>query len=164
MYLVGGSEEKESQSYDMRESCQAVHEVPLPRLLRHPGNEPQKPGGIHRHAGRGYRDGLLALRDLQAVFIGPVRQEILSGISDDEKFVKLKKILSCLPDAPIETMDYELAAQYSNICRRSGIQGSAVDFLICAVAVRNNFIIYTVDKDFEHYRVVLPIALWVEKI
>lgn len=104
------------------------------------------------------------LRDLQAVFIGPVRQEILSGISDDEKFVNLKKILSCLPDAPIETMDYELAAQYSNICRRSGIQGSAVDFLICAVAVRNNFIIYTVDKDFEHYRVVLPIALWVEKI
>ena len=104
------------------------------------------------------------LRDLQAVLIGPVRQEILSGISDDEKFVNLKKILSCLPDAPIETMDYELAAQYSNICRRSGIQGSAVDFLICAVAVRNNFIIYTVDKDFEHYRVVLPIALWVEKI
>ena len=104
------------------------------------------------------------LRDLQAVLIGPVRQEILSGISDDEKFVKLKKILSCLPDAPIETMDYELAAQYSNICRRSGIQGSAVDFLICAVAVRNNFIICTVDKDFEHYRVVLPIALWVEKI
>ena len=104
------------------------------------------------------------LRDLQAVLIGPVRQEILSGISDDEKFVKLKKILSCLPDAPIETMDYELAAQYSNVCRRSGIQGSAVDFLICAVAVKNNFIIYTVDKDFEHYRVVLPIALWVEKI
>ena len=104
------------------------------------------------------------LRDLQAVLIGPVRQEILSGISDDEKFVKLKKILSCLPDAPIETMDYELAAQYSNVCRRSGIQGSAVDFLICAVAVRNNFIIYTIDKDFEHYRVVLPIALWVEKI
>ena len=104
------------------------------------------------------------LRDLQAVLIGPVRQEILSGISDDEKFVKMKKILSCLPDAPIETMDYELAAQYSNICRRSGIQGSAVDFLICAVAVRNNFIICTVDKDFEHYRVVLPIALWVEKI
>ena len=104
------------------------------------------------------------LRDLQAVLIGPVRQEILSGISDDEKFVKLKKILSCLPDAPIETMDYELAAQYSNICGRSGIQGSAVDFLICAVAVRNNFIIYTIDKDFEHYRVVLPIALWVEKI
>lgn len=104
------------------------------------------------------------LRDLQAVLIGPVRQEILSGISDDEKFVKLKKILSCLPDASIETMDYELAAQYSNVCRRSGIQGSAVDFLICAVAVRNNFIIYTVDKDFEHYRVVLPIALWVEKI
>mgnify|MGYP002860261760 FL=1 len=103
------------------------------------------------------------LRDLRAVLIGPVRQEILSGISDDEKFEKLKKLLSCLPDAPIATSDYELAAQYANMCRRKGIQGSAIDFLICAVAVRNDLAIYTVDKDFEHYRTVIPITLWVEK-
>ena len=102
------------------------------------------------------------LRDLRAVLIGPVRQEILSGLSDEEKFLKLKKLLSCLPDAGIATEDYELAAQYANMCRRRGIQGSAVDFLICAVAVRNNFIIYTVDKDFEHYQTVLPITLWGE--
>ena len=104
------------------------------------------------------------LRDLRAVLIGPVRQEILSGISDDAKFAKLKKILSYLPDAPIATTDYELAAQYSNICRHSGIQGSAVDFLICAVAVRNDFIVYTVDKDFAHYKEILPIMLWLERI
>ena len=100
------------------------------------------------------------LRDLRAVLIGPVRQEILSGISDDTKFEKLKKLLSCLPDAPIATADHELAAQYANMCRHKGIQGSAIDFLICAVAVRNDLAIYTVDKDFEHYRTVLPITLW----
>lgn len=103
------------------------------------------------------------LRDLRAVLIGPVRQEILSGISEDEKFVKLKKLLSCLPDASIITEDYELAAQYANMCRKKGIQGSSVDFLICAVAVRNNFSIYTVDKDFEHYKAILPITLWKEQ-
>lgn len=102
------------------------------------------------------------LRELRAVLIGPVRQEILSGISDEEKFVQLKKLLSCLPDAAITTEDYELAAQYANMCRRKGIQGSAIDFLICAVAVRNDFVIYTVDKDFEHYKTVLPIMLWPE--
>jgi len=71
-------------------------------------------------------------------------------------------LLSCLPDAGIATEDYELAAQYANMCRRKGIQVSAVDFLICAVAVRNNFIIYTVDRDFEHYQTILPITLWGE--
>ena len=104
------------------------------------------------------------LRHLQAVLIGPVRQEILSGISDESKFMKLKDLLSYLPDVCIETADYELAARYSNICRRKGIQGSAVDFLICAIAVRNNFIIYTVDKDFEHYQTVLPINIWMEQL
>lgn len=100
------------------------------------------------------------LRNLQAILIGPVRQELLSGISDDVKFRKLKDMLAYLPDIPIVTADYELAAYDSNLCRRKGIQGSAVDFLICAVAVRNACIIYTVDKDFERYQTVLPIRLW----
>ena len=34
------------------------------------------------------------LLDLQAVIIGPIRQEILSGISDEEKFMCLKESLS----------------------------------------------------------------------
>lgn len=75
------------------------------------------------------------LRNLQAALIGPIRQEILSGISDDAKFMDLKEKLAFLSDTAIVTADYELAAMYSNICRRNGIQGSAVDFLICAVAV-----------------------------
>lgn len=99
------------------------------------------------------------LRDLRAVLIGPVRQEILSGISDEKKSAKLRKLLSCLPDAEIITEDYELAARYANMCRRKGIQGSSVDFLICAVSVKNDFCIYTVDKNFEHYGAILPIRL-----
>lgn len=31
------------------------------------------------------------LRNLQAALIGPIRQEILSGISDDAKFMDLKE-------------------------------------------------------------------------
>ena len=100
------------------------------------------------------------LLDLRAILIGPIRQEILSGISDEVKFMHLKERLSFLSDVPIVTSDYELAARYSNVCRRNGIQGSAVDFLICAVATRNEFAIYTIDKDFEYYKNVLPIILW----
>lgn len=100
------------------------------------------------------------LLDLRAVLIGPIRQEILSGISDETKFMDIKDKLSYLPDIPIVTTDYELAAQYSNMCRRKGVQGSAVDFLICAVAVRNEFYIYTIDKDFEYYNKILPITIF----
>lgn len=100
------------------------------------------------------------LIDLQAVIIGAIRQEVLSGISNETKFTDLRERLSPWPDAPVVTADHKLAAEYSNMCRRKGIQGSAVDFLICAVAVRNDFAIYTVDKDFDHYKTVLPIKLW----
>ena len=100
------------------------------------------------------------LIDLRVVIIGAIRQEVLSGISDEGKFMDLKERLSSWPDTTVVTADYELAAEYSNMCRRKGIQGSSVDFLICAVAVRNDFAIYTVDKDFEHYKTVLPIRLW----
>lgn len=100
------------------------------------------------------------LRNFRVVMIGPIRQELLSGISNDAKFTDLKERMSFLADVPIITADYELAAKYSNMCRRKGIQGSAIDFLICAVAVRNDFVIYTVDKDFEHYKTVLPIVLF----
>ncbi|MEM7556386.1 MAG: hypothetical protein AAF378_20260 [Cyanobacteria bacterium P01_A01_bin.84] len=53
--------------------------------------------------------------------------------------------------------------EYSNICRRQGIQGSHTDFLICAVATRLKMQIYTSDKDFSYYSKHLPISLYREK-
>jgi predicted nucleic acid-binding protein len=53
----------------------------------------------------------------------------------------------------------QLAAEYSNMCRRNGIQGSNTDFLICAVAIRNNFEIFTMDDDFNQYKKYIPIKL-----
>ena len=91
--------------------------------------------------------------------IGPIRQEILSGIRSESQFKKLRKHLESFPDLPILTEDYVTAARFFNHCRSKGIQGSNTDFLICAVAVRNKFSIYTTDKDFElfseHIRIVL---------
>jgi len=91
--------------------------------------------------------------------IGPIRQEILSGIRSESQFKNLRKHLESFPDLPILTEDYVAAARFFNRCRSKGIQGSNTDFLICAVAVRNNFSIYTTDKDFqlfsEHIQIVL---------
>jgi predicted nucleic acid-binding protein len=106
-------------------------------------------------------DGLKYLIDeFMEVLIGPIRQELLSGISDENIFNDLKEKMKGFNDFPIKATDYELAAEYSNICRRNGIQGSNTDFLICAVSVRNNFEIFTTDDDFNHYKKYLPIKIF----
>jgi len=91
--------------------------------------------------------------------MGPIRQELLSGISDRARFEQVRDGLRHFPDIAILTADYEEAAQYYNVCRAKGIQGSMTDFLICAVAIRKKLQIFTTDGDFEHYRKHLPITL-----
>jgi predicted nucleic acid-binding protein len=91
--------------------------------------------------------------------IGAIRQELLSGAHPDERFGKLRDYLRFFPNLPQDEQDDERAADYYNTCRRNGVQGSGTDFLICALAVRHNLKIFTVDKDFESYASCLPIKL-----
>jgi len=100
------------------------------------------------------------IEDQRALLIGPIRQEILSGYSDLRKFEKLKEKLSFFENAPIQGSDYELAAQACNRCRQQGVQGSHIDFLICAVAMRLDVPIFTTDKDFAHYKKIVSIKLF----
>jgi len=99
------------------------------------------------------------IEDSRVQMIGPVRQELLSGVSSPIQFKKLKTYLSAFSDCSMTTKDHELAAEYFNACRAKGIQGSAIDFLICAIASQNKFSIFTTDKDFNLYARVLPITL-----
>ena len=75
----------------------------------------------------------------RAAIVGPVRQEILSGIRDRAVFERLRDHLRAFPDEPITSADYERAADCFNLCRTKGIQGSNTDFLLCAVAERSSF-------------------------
>lgn len=104
------------------------------------------------------------LRDLisdnRACIIGSIRQEILSGIRIKQHFKSLREHLSAFPDILIKTIDYESAAEFSNLLRSKGTQGSAIDFLICAVAHRYSLLIYTIDADFQHFSKYLPIKLY----
>lgn len=95
----------------------------------------------------------------RAKIIGPIRQEVLSGYSEFASYEKLRTKLSYFPNEDITDPDYEAAAEYSNLCRKKGIQGSHIDFLICSVSSRLNICIYTNDKDFLNYKKYLPISL-----
>jgi hypothetical protein len=103
------------------------------------------------------------LRDLIAdgrvVLLGVIRQEVLSGIRYSEQFIRLRDYLRAFPDLELTTEDYELAAEFFNTCRSNGVQGSNTDFLLCAVAHRRGYSILTTDKDFENFRLHIPVIL-----
>jgi len=99
------------------------------------------------------------IKDGRLTIIGPIRQEILSGISREVQFESLRDQLSSFEDIPLTTLHFIKAAEFSNSCLKKGIQGSNTDFLICAVAFLEKMQIFTTDNDFIHYKKHLPIEL-----
>ena len=95
----------------------------------------------------------------RARLLGSVRQELLSGIRSPEQFGKLRDHLRFFPDVELETDDYESAANIRNTCSAHGIAGSPIDFLLCSVALRRGWSIFTADRDFESYGRHIPITL-----
>jgi len=96
----------------------------------------------------------------EELLIGPVRQELLSGIRDKHAFTNLAAKLDGFNNYEVQLDDHDLAAEYFCICQQNGIQGSQTDFLICAIAYRYNMEIFTEDRDFYHYKNYLPIELY----
>ena len=62
----------------------------------------------------------------------------------------------------MQSEDYEQAAEFFNICRRNGIQGSNTDFLLCAISARHDLAIFTTDADFARFQQYLPVMLYQE--
>jgi hypothetical protein len=100
------------------------------------------------------------IRDGRAQLLGPVRQELLSGIRREPSFRKLRDQLRAFDEPRIEVADYEEAAHINNQCRSRGIAGSAIDFLICAAASRRDWQVFTTDQDFTRYASVIPLRLY----
>ena len=93
------------------------------------------------------------------IMIGPIRQEVLSGLKEEKRFSQIKECLRAFPNQVIDDSIYELAAAFFNICRSRGIQGSHTDFLVCACAVSWEVEIFSKDQDFLHYSKYIPIQL-----
>jgi predicted nucleic acid-binding protein len=99
------------------------------------------------------------ISDGRIAIIGPIRQELLSGISNKKQFDQLEKKLSSFEDIPLRTEYFVKAAEFANVCRCKGVQGSSIDFLICAAAHLENLAIFTTDKGFEKFKNHLPIEV-----
>jgi predicted nucleic acid-binding protein len=95
----------------------------------------------------------------RVAMVGPVRQELLSGIRDEASRLRLRDHLRAFPDEVLSTEDYERAAEHFNACRARGVQGSNTDFLLCAIAERRKIPILTSDNDFPRFAEMLPVSL-----
>jgi len=100
------------------------------------------------------------IRDGRAQIVGVVRQELLSGVREAGRFEKLRDYLRAFDEPELGVVDYEEAARMHNRCRSKGIAGSAIDFLICAVAQRRKWQVFTTDRDFVRYGKVLAVGLY----
>lgn len=98
--------------------------------------------------------------DRKVQMLGPVRQEILSGVRSTSEFRELRERLASFPDLPLTTEDYVKAVEFFNACRSKGIQGSNTDFLLCSVSWRTTMPIFTTDGDFAAYAGHLPVHLF----
>ena len=122
----------------------------LSQFLR---RSPDTPNDIAHNIGR-----LIESNDL-ALF-GIVRQELLSGIKLPAHFERIDLTTQALPLFFADNEDHTTAAKFFNACRSKGVQGSPIDFLICAMAARRNFPIYTTNPDFELYEPLIPVELY----
>lgn len=95
----------------------------------------------------------------RAAMTGVIRQELLSGIREERAFERLRGRLRHFDDEAPTVDDYEEAARHYNVCRAAGVAGSAIDFLLCAIASRRDLPIFTTDRDFERYARHLPVRL-----
>ena len=100
------------------------------------------------------------IHDSRIAMLGPVRQELLSGVKTQKQFEALQQILSVFSDETLLKGDYEQAAKNFNQCRQGGVQGSNTDFLICAVSMSRGWPIYSLDKDFLQYQKHLALKLY----
>jgi hypothetical protein len=91
--------------------------------------------------------------------LGIVRQELLTGIKTRQQVENLREFMDAFPDVGIAPEDYVEAAKLGNACYAKGVAPSVVDMLLCAVANRQGWEIFTTDPDFERYSRILTLRL-----
>lgn len=93
----------------------------------------------------------------RVVVLGPVRQEVLSGIRHRDQFERLRERLAAFPDLELTTRDFETAAELCNLCIAKGVQAAHTDFLIAAAAVTRDYAVLSADRDFENIARIIPV-------
>lgn len=99
------------------------------------------------------------IREDRISMLGLIRQEILSGIPDADRFEQVKSALKAFSDVPLTPADHEAAAVLFRLARAQKVKTSFSDCLMTSVAVRCDFKIFTFDKHFFLLQKLTPLRL-----
>jgi len=80
--------------------------------------------------------------------LGNILQELLDGLHSPKQFQRLIRCMEPFPLLILTRATYVEAARLRSHCRKKGVQGSPVDFLIASACMENGFPLLTADKDF----------------
>jgi predicted nucleic acid-binding protein len=119
----------------------------------------RRPNAISSHENALKSELAALIQEGRATLLGPVRQELLSGIREEVQFNRIREYLQGFPDPSLHINDFEEAARCSNLCRTAGIATSQVEMLLCAAAIRRDWRVFTPDTDFMRYAKILPVRI-----
>src|ERR1700730_17757504 len=91
------------------------------------------------------------VQDGRAQIVGPVRQELLSGIWAEDSFHKVRDALRAFDEPQLQIQDYEEAARIIKTCCTQRIAVSCIDFTNCSISQLRNWEVCTTDRDFIRY-------------
>lgn len=84
----------------------------------------------------------------EIVVVGPVIQELLSGVKDTATFAHLEAEMGLIPLLELHRRTYAAAARLTNRCQQGGFQPSPVDALIAAACLEHGCPLLTADGHF----------------
>ena len=107
----------------------------------------RKPADLSRHESEVVAQLTYVIKEGRARIVGPIRQELLSGVKTEVQFEALRKALEPFADEPIASDDYEDAARLYNACRSHGLQAGPIDILICSMALKRGWQVFSLDAN-----------------
>ena len=84
----------------------------------------------------------------EVVVVGPIIQELLSGVKDPVTFAHLEVDMERIPLLELHRRTYAAAARLTNRCQQRGFQPGAVDALIAAACIEHGCPLLTADAHF----------------
>ena len=90
------------------------------------------------------------IRSDSAYLTGPVISELLHGVKGKKEASQLNFLFTTIPYMEIDRNDWSMTGSTLQKLRGKGLSIPLTDVLIATVAVRNDMMVLTLDKHFQH--------------
>ncbi|MBN2824242.1 MAG: PIN domain nuclease [Campylobacterales bacterium] len=91
-----------------------------------------------------------------------VIMEVLQGAKNDSFYEKIKRFLDSLPRISASYNDYIFASNIYRECRKNGKTiRKSIDCLIGAIAMHNDLVLFSNDRDFFHIQECFELKLYI---